>query len=279
MNLLIDGFDLFGINISFYGILIATGFIVAFFVATKLAKFKGYSKELPYNMLLIIFPLAIVGARLYYVAFSGTSWTFLEILQVWNGGLAIYGGVIASALGIVVYALITKKNILALFDLAVPCLIIGQAIGRWGNFLNQEAYGSLISNASLQWFPFGVYIENSHFTSDAISQLITVFGTSNVTGAWFYATFFYESIWCLLGFVFLILLYKKTNKLGLCTSFYFAFYGLGRFFIEWLRTDSLFLWNTGIRISQVLSLILFVVGIIGIVLSTKWDSVKQKIKR
>lgn len=263
--LITNGFYIFGIHIAFYGILIALGFILAFLVTTKLAKIKGYNADLPYNLLFVVFPLAIVGARLYYVLFSGTTWTFLEILEIWHGGLAIYGGIIASVIGLLVYAIVKKINFFQLLDLVAPGLILGQAIGRWGNFFNQEAYGIAIQNPALQWFPAGVFIESD--------------------GLWHYATFFYESIWCLLGFVLLIIVFKKTNKVALTTSIYLAWYGFERFFVEGLRTDSLYFFNTGLRVSQVLSAILFLVGFVGIIVTLfvskkgakpiKWKKIKK----
>jgi len=255
----VSGFTIFGIEIKFYGILIALAFVVGLLLVIKYCKQKGYSENLPYDLLLIVFPSAIIGARLNYVLFtlSERNWTFLEILQIWNGGLMIYGGVLFSVIAIAIYCAVKKINILKILDILAPVLILGQAIGRWGNFFNQEAYGSLITNQSFQWFPFGVYIESSHFTSEASKQVLDAYGSIQ-DGAWFNATFFYESNWCLGGFFLLHFLTQKTNITGLTTATYLAYYGLERFFVEMLRTDSLYVGN--IRVSVLISGIIFLLG-------------------
>lgn len=255
----ISGFTIFGIEIKFYGILMALAFIIGLLLVKKYCKQKGYSDNLPYDLLLIVFPSSIIGARLNYVLFtlSERSWTFIEILEIWHGGLMIYGGVIFSVIAIAIYCAVKKLNFLSVLDIVAPVLILGQAIGRWGNFFNQEAYGSLITNQSLQWFPFAVYIESSHFTSQASKQVLDAYGSMQ-DGAWFNATFFYESIWCLGGFFLLHFLNKKTNILGLTTATYLAYYGFERFFVEMLRTDSLYLGS--IRISVLISGIIFLLS-------------------
>ena len=168
----------------------------------------------------------------------------MELFNLWQGGLAIYGGVIGGIIGVVIFALIKKdwKLIFILMDVCAPCLILGQALGRWGNFFNQEAYGNLITNPNLMWFPFGVYIEAEN--------------------AWFQATFFYESLWNLVGLGILLLTYFKTKHTGTTTAAYLVRYGLGRTWIEGLRTDSLYVGSTNIRVSQLLSIILVVVGLV-----------------
>lgn len=276
MSLMISGFTLFGLEIKFYGILMAAAFVIGLLIALRFCKLKGYNENLPYTLILIVFPCAIIGARLNYVLFTSSerSWSFAEIFQVWNGGLMIYGGILFAVIGIIIYCLITKKSIIKIFDMLAPCLIIGQAIGRWGNFFNQEAYGTLITNSNMQWFPFGVYIEKSHFTQEALNQVVNAYGTANgLSGAWFNATFFYESFWCLLGFILLYFLYTRTNKVGLCTATYFAFYGIERFFVEMLRTDSLYLGN--VKISVLISGLLVAAGVIWLVIIIT-KHIKQK---
>lgn len=255
----ISGFTIFGLEVKFYGILMASAFVVGLLLAIKYCKQKGYSQNLPYDLLLIVFPSAIIGARLNYVLFTSSerAWSFVEILQIWNGGLMIYGGVIFAVIAIGIYCAVKKINFLTILDMLAPILILGQAIGRWGNFFNQEAYGSLITNPSFQWFPFGVYIESSHFTGAAAEQVANAYGVG-VQGAWFNATFFYESIWCLGGFFLLHYLLKNTNINGLCTATYLAYYGFERFFVEMLRTDSLYLGS--VRVSVLISGIIFVIG-------------------
>ena len=255
-----SGFNLFGLDVKFYGILMASAFVVGLFLAVKYCKQKGYNENLPYELLILVFPTAIVGARLNYVLFtmSKQTWTFVDIISIWHGGLMIYGGVIFSVIAIAIYCHFKKISFISVLDMLAPILILGQAIGRWGNFFNQEAYGSLITNPAFQWFPFGVYIENSHFTTSAMEQVVSHFGTNDIAGAWFNATFFYESIWCLGGFFLLHFLFKKTKQKGLVTATYLAYYGFERFFVEQLRTDSLYLGN--IRVSVLISGIIFFVG-------------------
>lgn len=235
------GFEILGLDINLYGILIATAFLIALLIVSYFSKIRGFSKDLPYELLLIVFPLAIIGARIYYIVFSGRSWTFREAIAVQDGGLAIYGGIIAAFLGLLVYSYFKKINILRLTDMIAPALLLGQSIGRWGNFFNQEAYGYAVENTSLQWFPFAVYIDGS---------------------GWHLATFFYESFWNMIGFLLLILVYLKYKNIGYATSFYLVFYGIGRAIIEGFRTDSLYIGSGEIiRVSQVLSIILVFVGI------------------
>ena len=238
-----DGFSLFGHPIKFYGVIMATAMLIGVLLACKLAKKKNVKSDDIFLLALIVLPCSIVGARLYYCIFEG-GYSFIELFQIWKGGLAIYGGVIGGIVGIVIFCLIKKnfKMLITLFDIAAPCLILGQALGRWGNFFNQEAYGNLVSNPNFQWFPYAVFIESEN--------------------AWFQATFFYESLWNLVGFVILMFAYYKTKLTGTTTSIYLIWYGLGRTLIEGLRSDSLYIGATGIRVSQLLSAILVVVGIV-----------------
>ncbi len=239
-----DGFHIGSLEIKFYGLIMAIAMLIGVLLACKLAKKRGIKSDDIFMLALIVLPCAIVGARLYYCFFYEYDYTFLEIFKIWQGGLAIYGGVIGGIIGVVIYSLIKKdwKLIFVLMDVCAPCLILGQALGRWGNFFNQEAYGNMITNTSLQWFPFGVWIEDE--------------------SAWFQATFFYESLWNIIGFAILLFTYHKTKQTGITTATYLIWYGLGRTWIEGLRSDSLYIGATGIRVSQLLSMILVVVGII-----------------
>lgn len=256
-----SGFTVFGLEIKFYGITMALSYALALIVCIILCKKKKYEENLPYKLLLIAFPLAVIGGRLGYVLFDNRTWSFAEILDIRSGGLMLYGGVFVALIGIVTYALIKKQNPIKFMDLIVPCLIIAQALGRWGNFFNQEAYGNLITNPNMQWFPFGVYIEREHFTADAISQLVSAYGNANMSGAWFYATFFYESLWCFLSFFAIYFVYIKTNKVGLATGMYLVLYTSERLLVEGIRTDSLYLGSTGIRVSQLISILMIITGV------------------
>ena len=234
-----SGFNLFGLEIKFYGIIMALSYVIALGIGILLCKKKGYNSNLPYKLLLIIFPLAVIGGRLGYVIFSGRSWSFLEILNIRSGGLMLYGGVAFALIGIIIYALVTKQNIIRFFDLLVPCFVIAQTLGRWGNFFNQEAFGYVVDNPALQWFPFSVFIE--------------------ADGMWHLATFFYESLWCFITFFVVYFIYLKTDKIGLTTCTYLLMYGTERYFVEGLRTDSLYIGN--VRVSQLISIIMIGVAI------------------
>lgn len=254
-----DSFFIGSIEIKFYGLIMALSMLFGVLLACKLAKKKGIKSDDVFLLALIVLPCAVVGARLYYCIFYEYNYSFKELFNIKQGGLAIYGGVIGGIIGIIIFALIKKnwKIIFTLLDVVAPCLILGQALGRWGNFFNQEAYGNIITNPNLQWFPFGVWIEAEQ--------------------AWFQATFFYESLWNLIGLGILLVTYYKTKKTGTTTAVYLTWYGIGRTWIEGLRTDSLYIGSTGIRVSQLLSILLVATGVIILIINII-KSVKEKRK-
>lgn len=250
-------FTIFGINIAYYGLIIAIGMGLGVFLACRNAKFRGLKGDDIIILACYVIPLSIIGARLYFVLFSLEQFTsFWQIFEIWKGGMAIYGGVIGGAIGVMIYCLIHKKNFLDVADVVVPSLLLGQVIGRWGNFFNQEAYGYYISNPSAQWFPIGVYIEDCH-------QAVCECGGSG----WHLATFFYESIWNLCVFALLLILLRKnkTRLRGSLMCLYLIGYGAGRVWIEGLRTDSLYLGS--LRVSQFLSILLILFGIVFIIVN------------
>ena len=203
---------------------------------------RGYNFDMVLDLLLLALPICIVGARLYYVAFEWETYKNnpAEIFAIWHGGLAIYGAVIGGVIAAVVFCKWKKVPLGDVLDLGSLGLILGQAIGRWGNFANQEAFGNLITNPDLQFFPYGVYIDR--------------------LGEWHQATFFYESMWNLLVLAVLLWYFKRAKHKGNVFVAYLALYGVGRFFIEGLRTDSLWMIPGVIRVSQLLSAILVVFG-------------------
>ena len=239
-----DGFYIGSYEIKYYGLIMALSMFFGVILACKLAKKKGIKSDDIFLLALFVLPLAIVGARLYYCFFFEYNYSFKEIFDIRQGGLALYGGLLGGTIGALLFALIKKdwKLLFVLLDICAPCLILFQSVGRWGNFFNQEAYGNIITNPDWQWFPFGVWIESEQ--------------------AWFQATFFYESLWNAIGTVILLFVYYKTRFTGTTTGAYFIWYGLGRTWIEGLRTDSLYLGSTGIRVSQLVSMLLVVAGII-----------------
>lgn len=232
MNRLLFGF------IPVYGLLIAGGIALGVWLCGTQEKRLGLPKDTAVDFALWVVPAAIIGARAYYVAFQWDMYRddLLRIFRLWEGGLAIYGAVIGGTLGALLYAKAKKLPFGALADMVAPALILGQAIGRWGNFVNQEAYGALVENPALQFFPLAVYAD----------------------GAWHQATFFYESVWNLIGFFVLWLCRKKTARPGNLFLLYLCWYGAGRAVIEGLRTDSL-MWGP-VRVSQALSVILVIVA-------------------
>lgn len=243
-------FGIQGLNIAWYGIIIASGLVLGIVLGTLRARRRGWSSDLLLDFILLAVPLAVIGARAYYVAFE---WDYFSanpalIIAINQGGLAIYGAVIGGFLAAFIFSKVAKFPFLKLIDLVIPSLILGQAIGRWGNFVNQEAFGALVTNPSLQFFPLAVYIDS--------------------LGEWHQATFFYESFCNVILLVITLLLGRKGVKDGTLLATYFIGYGIARAVIEGLRTDSLYLFGN-IRISQVLSAVLVLVGILLLVLLKK----------
>ena len=243
-------FGINGLNIAWYGVIIAFGVLLGVLIACREAKRQNLKSEIIFDFLFLALPIAIICARIYYVVFEWEQYSgnFTKMIAIWEGGLAIYGGVIG---GIIAAIIFSKRNHFPFFrlvDMVVPSLILGQAIGRWGNFVNQEAFGNLVTNPNLQFFPYAVFIERLE--------------------EWHQATFFYESMWNLCVFAVLVYFRKRTKFNGQLLATYFIGYGLGRFWIEGLRSDSLYL-VPGLRISQALSLVLIIFGIIIIVFHNK----------
>ncbi len=260
-----SGFSIFGFEIKFYGIISALAYLMGVIMVCILAKKRGFKTDDIITLACYVIPFAVIGARLGFVIFKLDHFTnFWDIFKIWEGGLMFYGGLVGGAFAVMLYCLIHKKNFLALLDIIAPALILSQALGRWGNFFNQEAFGGYIDNPTYQTFPFGVYI-------DYCSQS----GCQCPGYGWHMATFFYESLWNLITFtVLMILLYKVNFKQnGLIASGYLILYGTGRIIIEGLRTDSLYLGT--IRISQLLSGIFILLGIAGFV----FYFVKQRKKK
>ena len=235
-------FGIPGLSIRWYAAIICLGLVAGLLVAYLMGRRRGYNFDMVLDLLLLALPICIVGARLYYVAFEWETYKNnpAEIFAIWHGGLAIYGAVIGGVIAAVVFCKWKKVPLGDVLDLGSLGLILGQAIGRWGNFANQEAFGNLITNPDLQFFPYGVYIDR--------------------LGEWHQATFFYESMWNLLVLAVLLWYFKRAKHKGNVFVAYLALYGVGRFFIEGLRTDSLWMIPGVIRVSQLLSAIFVVFG-------------------
>lgn len=264
-------FNVFGKDIYWYGIIIAVGLILGVCVAMAEIKRRGYKSDMIIDACLICVPLAIICARAYYVIFEWKQYAneWWRIFYVWEGGLAIYGAVIGGVLGLLIFAKWRKVSFLDLLDAGALGVLVGQIIGRWGNFANQEAFGDVVTNPSLQWFPFAVHIDKvPHEHYGIISQSPLTYGNFPIsTPDWHYATFFYEMLWNVLVFAFLFFLFRKRSKSrGNIFVMYLMLYGLGRAFIELLRQDSLWLVPGVIRVSSLLGAVCFAGGLIYLIL-------------
>lgn len=234
MNINPVAFSLFGIDVNWYGILIACGVLFAIYFSNINSNREGLYKDLVVDFLLVGLPIGLIGARAYYVIFEWEYYSLHkdEILAFRNGGLAIYGGIIAGSIVLYFFSKRKKINLLKLADTFAPGLALAQGIGRWGNFVNQEAYGR---PTDLPW-------------------------AININGVNVHPTFLYESIADISIFIFLqFFLYKKKDYDGHIASTYLILYGMTRFFVEGLRVDSLYMGP--FRVSQLVSLIIIVLGI------------------
>jgi prolipoprotein diacylglyceryl transferase len=232
-------FEIFGFELRWYGLLMSGSILLGLLLAMQLAKKNNYDPEKILDLVFIVVPAAIIGARLYYVIFKWDYYSsnLSEIYKIWHGGLAIHGAVIAGAIAAFIY---TKKKNLPFWKLAdfiAPSLILGQAIGRWGNFFNQEAYGR---ETNLPW---------ALTVNDPVKGLIQV-----------HPTFLYESLWNFALFLILLWFGKRKKVDGEIFLIYAIVYSIGRFFVEGLRTDSLMF--LGMRVAQLVSILTIVLGII-----------------
>ncbi len=253
-------FEIFGKPIYWYGVIIMLGIVSAFVHALLRSKQEGVKADdiLDVGIFTVLF--GVLGARLYYVVTTLDTHrydSFIDVIAVWEGGLAIYGGIIAGCTAIVVTCLVKKINPLKVTDAIAPGVGLAQAIGRWGNFVNGEAFGYEVAEDSLLYpFRMGLVSDYTHTGSEM---------------HFYHPTFLYESLWNVLGFVIITLLYRKKKFNGQITLMYFAWYGFGRMFIEGLRTDSLYVGP--FRISQVIGALCFIAGaallVTGFVLSRK----------
>ena len=250
----LPGWDI-DITIKFYGVIIAFGFTLAVLFGGRMAYTWKMSIDKMLDVLIYGTFGGIIGARLYYVAFEWDSYKddLLSVFKIWEGGLAIYGGIIGAFIAAYFVCKKIDLNFYKLLDLAGMSLLIGQGIGRWGNFTNQEAFGTNTDSI------FGMTSEKiSDYISSHYSTL-TANGISMDSTLPVHPTFLYESIWCLFGFVVLYIVCKKFRKFdGQLILGYGIIYGIERFFVEGLRTDSLYIGDTGLRVSQVLSLAIVV---------------------
>lgn len=234
------------LHIYWYGIIIAGGALLGLLLAMREGNKRGLPKDVFIDLIVFAAPIAVISARIYYVAFE---WKYYaahpsEIIAIWNGGIAIHGALIGAVITTIIFCRVRRLSFWKMADIAVPSLILGQAIGRWGNFMNQEAHGGPTTRA---------FLENLHLPAFIVNQMY-------INGSYYIPTFLYESLWDILGFILLILL-RKVN-LGRGESFltYVIWYSIGRFYIEGLRTDSLML-TGGLRMAQVMSVVLIALSL------------------
>lgn len=250
-------FTVFGYDVHFYGIIIAVGFILAVIYGGRMAYKWKMSLDGMTDVLIWGTILGIICARLYYVIFE---WSYYkdhlsEIVQIWNGGIAIYGGIIGALIGAAIGCKIGKINFPNLLDLGALGLLIGQGIGRWGNFFNQEAFGVNTTTS-----PFRMWSLKIQRTLEASADALAAKGIEVDPDLPVHPTFLYESVWCILGFFILNYIVHKHRKFkGEIFLLYGIWYGLERAVVEGLRTDSLYIGNSTIRVSQLLSMIIVAV--------------------
>lgn len=255
----------FGYDIAYYGIIIGVGMLIALAIVMREAKLTGQSEEDYIDYAIVVLSLAVIGARLYYVIFSFDSYkdNLKDIFNIREGGLAIYGGIIGGAIGIAIVSLIKKINFLKVADSAVLGLVVGQAIGRWGNFINREAYGGNTNSLfamKIDTWDAGIIAQEGVEYMDGLNRYIQV-----------HPTFLYESAWNVALFIIMMLFRKKKIYHGEVMLWYLCGYGVGRTIIEGMRTDQLIIGNTGIPVSQALSAVLAVVaGVLIVVFRIKW---------
>lgn len=249
------------ITIYWYSVIIITAIVIGIYFSSKKAEKNGLGKNFLLDLIFYLIPVGVLGARIYYVIFNYSVFKgdYLSIFKIWEGGLAIYGAVISSIIFIIYYCKKKNKDIYLTIDTLVPYLILGQAMGRWGNFINKEAHGAITTYE---------HLKDLHIPNFIIEGM-------KINGFYYIPTFLYESVWCIIGFIILLIVRKKDNfkHTGLLLYIYFIWYGIGRLIIEGLRTDSLYL---GVfRISQIVSIILILIGIIGIIYRRiKWKNIK-----
>lgn len=252
--------DLGFIQIYWYSIMLFIGFLLGGYLLLREARRFDVSDEFIINMFFYTIPIAIIGARLYYVIFSWDMYASnpIDIFKVWEGGLAIHGGVLFGLIFVIIYSKKHGYSPVKIMDMASVGLIVGQIIGRWGNFFNQEAHGPATTLATLK----------SYHLPDFIIKGM------NIDGVYYHPTFLYESLWNLIGLIIMLIIRRRRRiKVGQICGFYMAWYGIGRFLIEMLRTDALMYGN--LKVAQIVSILLIFVGLIFIIkgaLNKKIDS-------
>ncbi len=251
-------FEVFGVEIAFYGITIAIGMLLAIVLAAYVAKKSGQNPELYWDLALVVLIAGVLGARIYYVIFSWDSYKddLLSIFNIREGGLAIYGGIIGGFLAMYIFSRIKKQNYFLMADTVVPAIALGQVIGRWGNFFNREVFGEYTDSL------FAMRLPIDAVRASDISPTIWSHVEEGMNYIQVHPTFLYEGIWNVMLIALMMWLWRYKRFNGEVALLYFGGYGIGRFWIEGIRTDQLHIGNTGIAVSQLLGLLLFVAAIV-----------------
>ena len=247
-------FKIGNIEIMWYSVLLLIAVIVGISLLLHEGKKHSYPKDFLFNLCFWTIIFGFIGARAYYVLFNLEQYASdpISIFKIWEGGLAIHGGLIAGLITMFVYCKKYNVRLFKIVDMAVPGVILAQEIGRWCNFFNMEAHGGIVLRSTL---------ENLHIPEFIINGMY-------INGNYYHPTFFYESLWCLLGFIVLIIVrHYKYLKVGGLTCVYLIWYSVGRFFIESMRTDSLMI--GGFKAAQIVSLIFFIIGILGLMIQSR----------
>lgn len=246
-------FTIGNFKLEWYSALIIVGAMIGISMVLKEAKRYKYSTDYIFNMLFWAIIFGIIGARIYYVLFNLELYnSFWDACKIWEGGLAIHGGLIAGILVILLYSKKYNVRAIRIFDFLAPAMILAQAIGRWGNFFNMEAHGPATTLAHLQSLHIPEFIING----------------MKINNTYYTPTFLYESIWCLIGFIILLIVRRlKITKVGQPFAVYLMWYGLGRFIIESMRTDSLML--GGFKVAQIISVLMILFGLIIIMITSR----------
>jgi len=253
-------FSIGSINIYWYSALILTAVILGSYLALNYAKKTNVGQTFMVDLIFLVIPASIIGARLYYVIFNFKLYknNLLDIFKIWEGGLAIYGAIIAGIIVAYYQCKKKEKSLLETLDIASASLILGQAIGRWGNFFNSEAFGPKTTLTQLH---------SLHLPQFIIDGM-------HINGSYYHPMFLYESLWCLIGFIIILLIRKRNKKTGTQIFFYSLWYGIGRVVIEEFRTDSLYLFD--FKVSQIVSIIFILIGLIGLISNkTKKNKIKE----
>ena len=250
-------FEVFGIEIALYGVIIGIGMLLAISLVAYVAKKSGQNADMYWDLAIVSVISGVIGARLYYVIFSWDSYknNLMNIFNLRQGGLAIYGGIIGGFAAMFVFAKIKKQRPVLLADTAVPGIALGQILGRWGNFFNREAFGDYTDGLFAMRLPIEAVRQNE------ITSTMWQHVEEGVNYVQVHPTFLYESLWTIGLLVLMLLLWRKKHFDGEVALLYFGGYGIGRFWIESLRTDQLQIGSTGIAVSQMLGLVLFVAAL------------------